>query len=98
MIDFCDLPSMDIAYGNYDERPAAPTSPKQGFWARDHRRLYVCDLNMQWRDSGLLYSVVDQPMHVPADAQAVWVDMVTVSGAGSLIIETGGSVYVVEDN
>jgi hypothetical protein len=95
MTDFCDLPSLDLKYGHRANRPDAPTSVKDAYWCTDSRQMFVSDLNLTWRDVGLLrYTLIDQPIDVHAFSQVQWTREITISGAGQINVEPDGEFFI----
>ena len=95
MPEFYDLPALLLKVGNIDDLPGSPESSAYAFFARDTKQLFIADLNLQWRDVGLLtYTEVTNPTTVPTGTQITYSEQVIVTGAGALSVEGDGAVYV----
>lgn len=92
---FFDLPEAVLKIGLYVDLPSVPESSACAYWAKDTRQLFICDMNMTWRDVGLYrYTHIDVPTVVPDKVQITWSEAVTVIDSGAIQIEDTGAIYV----
>src|SRR5687768_16903195 len=95
MPEFFDLPMLLLKVGNRADMPVTPDSSAYAYFARDTRQLFIADLNLTWRDVGLLrYIIIDIPTTVPVGTQITWSEAVSVIDFGAITIEDTGAIYV----